>query len=403
MAGKKRRQEQKRVAVLLWMGGGGGRMQLAGIARFTHTAAPRWKFEVMQNYGSLTSEHVRHALAADVSGFILGVKPHDSRALDALVAAGLPVASIDVTDYTACRRVALVRTDDRRIGIAAADHLMSLGRFTTFGFIPDTSYGGKWSDERGQSFAARLREKGFKCSTCSIKPSEDPNAAREAVAAWVARIMKPAAVLCACDYTAARTIDVCRTMGIDVPREVVVLGVDNETICDCTTPTISSVQPDFTDEGFSAAAALDRMMCGRKPPCKVKWCNVYGIVERESTKPVVPAGRLVHDAVTFIDGNALLGIRVGDVARHLHVSRRLLDLRFRQMTGQSVLGAITKRRLAEARRLLLETRWNFTRIAKYCGLRSEDTFARLFRRHEGVPLRAYRSSGGVIPGRAGRS
>ena len=390
--GKAQIAKKRKVAVLLWMGGGGARNQLAGIARCAHAPGSRWDFELVQNFGALTVEHVRQAKAAGVAGFIVGVKPADRAAVDALVAADLPVAAIDVTDYARCRRLALVRTDDNAIGVAGAEHLLSLGRFNAFGFVPDLSYGGEWSATRGHAFAARLRVAGFACETCPITPSPDPNATRGAVKQWIAGLVKPAAVMCACDYTAARTIDVCREIGLDVPREVAVLGVDNETLCDYTSPSISSVLPDFVDEGFRAAAALDRMIRGRKCQAALQWGHVVSVVERGSTRPVAPVGRLIHDAQVFIESQALSGVRVDDVAAHLHVSRRLLDLRFRQMTGTTVLGALTARRVEEARHRLLETHWRLSRIARFCGFRSEDVFARTFRRVTGESPSEFRAA-----------
>ena len=390
--------KKRKVAVLLWMGGGGARNQLAGIARCAHAPDSCWDFELVQNYGALTAEHVRQAKAADVAGFILGVKPADKAAVDAIVATDLPVAAIDVTDYSRCRRLALVRTDDNAIGTAGAEHLLALGSFNTFGFVPDLSYGGEWSKTRGQSFAARLRSAGFACDICPITPSPDPNATRGTVKRWITGLVKPAAVMCACDYTAARTLDVCRELGFDVPHEVVVLGVDNETLCDYTSPSISSVLPDFVDEGFRAATALDRMIRGRKVRSTVQMGRVVHVVERGSTRPMAPVGRLIHDAQAFIESHALDGIGVNDVAAHLRVSRRLLDLRFRQMTGTTVLKALTERRVGEARHRLLETRWNFSRIARFCGFRSEDVFARAFKRETGKSPGAFRASAGLKDG-----
>jgi len=382
------------VAVLLWMGGGGGRLQLRGVSRFTNTPGSRWSYTIVQNFGSLTADHVRQAVAVGVRGFILGIRPKDGKALEALVEADLPVVSIDVTDYSRCRRLAQIHTDNASIGTAGAEHLLSLGNFNTFGFVPDLSYGGRWSDERGRAFAARIAQDGFKCSMCPVVKSDEPNASYEPIRRWIADIVKPAAVMCACDYTAARTIAACKRQGINVPREIAVLGVDNESICECTSPLISSIQPDFEDEGYQAARAMDRMLRSRsaKPASVTRWCRTLGVVERDSTRPIVPAGNLIRRALAFIESSALNGIDVNDVARHLRVSRRLLDLRFRQMTDKTVHAAITRRKIAEVQRRLVETDWRFNRIARFCGFKSEDVLARAFLRETGRTLADYRQN-----------
>lgn len=380
----------RHVAVVLWMGGGGGRLQLRGISRFANTSGRRWTYEIVQNFGTLTAEHVRQALSVGVSGFILNVKPQDDGVVKALTEADVPVVAIDVTEYTPCRRLVQIRTDDTSIGAAGAEHVLSLGNFSTFGFVPDLSYGGQWSDERGRAYAKTLAKHGFPCSICPVVKSDDPNESRETIARWIGGIAKPAAVMCACDYVAARVIDVCKRLKADVPREVVVLGVDNESLCDCTKPTISSIQPDFEDEGYRTAQAMDRMLRSPKFRSTTQWCHTLGVVERDSTHPIAPAGHLVRRASAFIESNALGGIDVNDVASHLQVSRRLLDLRFHQMTGQTVHEAITRRKIEEARRRLVETDWKFTRIARFCGYASEDVLARAFLRETGETLAGFR-------------
>ena len=45
------------------------------------------------------------------------------------------------------------------------------------------------------------------------------------------------------------------------------LGVDNdEVLCRLTSPPLSSIDPNFEQIGYQAAALLDRMMKGRVPP-----------------------------------------------------------------------------------------------------------------------------------------
>ena len=64
------------------------------------------------------------------------------------------------------------------------------------------------------------------------------------------------------------------------------------------------------------------------------------VIERESTKVRTPSAILVDRAKRFIHSNALQGIDVEDVVKHLKVSRRLVEIRYRAATGETIREAI---------------------------------------------------------------
>jgi len=77
---------------------------------------------------------------------------------------------------------------------------------------------------------------------------------------------------------------------------------------------------------------------------------------------------------------------------HLGVSRRLLDLRFRQVCGNSVLEEILGVRLAEVRKLLKDTNRTILQIGRDCGFNDPDNLKRLFRKRVGMSMRDWRAS-----------
>ena len=114
------------------------------------------------------------------------------------------------------------------------------------------------------------------------------------------------------------------------------------------------------------------------------------LVLRDSTRVVPPAGRLVQTALSFIEANAARNLRVGDVVRHLGVSRRLADLRFRQIQHESILQAISRARIRLVKKRLLATRDPLAHIAADCGFRSGAALARFFARETGTTMTAWR-------------
>ena len=114
------------------------------------------------------------------------------------------------------------------------------------------------------------------------------------------------------------------------------------------------------------------------------------IVRRESTADVSHSGKLVQKAVAFIRKNAVRGISVEEVAKHLGCSRRLLDLRFRELQGCTVGETIIDERLGEVKRLLATTREPIESIAIACGYENSNYLKNLFKKRFGVTMRDYR-------------
>lgn len=107
---------------------------------------------------------------------------------------------------------------------------------------------------------------------------------------------------------------------------------------------------------------------------------------------LAPGLHLANRAQQFIRENAARGITITDVVRHLGVSRRLADLRFREFSGQTLLDAITEARLKIVKNRLRTTKAKIDEIAADCGFRNANYLKILFKRHTGVTMREYRIS-----------
>ncbi len=255
----------------------------------------------------------------------------DTSADEALVASAIADGKcvVLVNDWRfpeAPANVGHVRTDDGRIGFKAAEYLMSIGRFRSFGFVP--AYAAKeWSAKRGRAFSLQLRRRGQKCDVFSHDPTDSSRLAK-----WLRELPKPAAVFCAWDSVAAEVASTAKEAGVKMPSQVVLLGVDNDEVyCMTASPHLSSIEFDSENEGKVAMDMLQKMLSARKRRHARSVCcgGVKRIVERESTHAPAPAACLVERAVKYIAENATKGITPADVAADLGVSRTLLDLRLR--------------------------------------------------------------------------
>jgi AraC-like DNA-binding protein len=78
------------------------------------------------------------------------------------------------------------------------------------------------------------------------------------------------------------------------------------------------------------------------------------------------------------------------LANELHCHADYLGRVFRRIYNCTLTEAIHRRRLQQARNLLLESIDTIDAIARHCGFEEVGYFRRLFKRHEGVSPRAFR-------------
>jgi LacI family transcriptional regulator len=294
------------------------------------------------------------------------------------------------------RGVSSVTHNDKAIGLDAAAALLAKG-LPAFAYIGQN--GEPWSLRRGRSFSGAIRAAGKPCAVYHAKRGAGggwPDWAdeKEPLKAWLVSLGKPCGVLVACDMRARGVLDLCLEAGIRVPEELCVIGVDNiPFICENTHPRLSSIEPDFVQAGWLAAETLDRLMGGQlRHPVHLVHGN-KGLVERESSQWFRASLRVAATAYEFIRVNACKGpLSVPDILAHIHVSRRLLEVRFREAYGESVYDAVQRTRFDAAKRLLLETETPLSQIGSMCGYASGTHFANLFRRTFGMTMGEFRGA-----------
>jgi AraC-like DNA-binding protein len=99
---------------------------------------------------------------------------------------------------------------------------------------------------------------------------------------------------------------------------------------------------------------------------------------------------LVDAALGYLEKNMQRPLFVADVARELRVSASHLTRIFQAQLGESPIQALVRMRLARAREMLRDPRWNVQEIAVACGYESLSFFTRVFGRQHGCSPTAYR-------------
>lgn len=268
-------------------------------------------------------------------------------------------------------------------GEFGANYLMRLGRFRSFGYVPITPPTA-WSKVRGEGFAAQIAKRG---GECRILCEDEP------LGAFLESLPKPAAVMGACDRVALDVLEACREAHIDVPRDMSVLGVDNdEIICEFARPSLTSIIRSSPSElGRSAAKALSSLMRkgGTAKPRVVEY-NATEVVERESCAFLPPATHIANTVMEFIRKNAGRHLKVNDVVAHVGVSRRLVEKRFSEIFGKSIIAAITECRLDEVAKKLTISNLPVGKVAALCGFHDVTYLGKLFRSRFGTTMTEWR-------------
>ena len=382
----------KNILVSMHPYGNAQRQFLAGISYYAHTRND-WVLHFDPSPDRLTAESFARDGETGISGAIIceaGVPDLES----ILVYSPVPVVVFGSPRETLAAThspVGWSMSDDEGIGAFAAEHFTSLGTFRSYAFVADPLDSG-WSRGHCRGFKTRLKHLA-KDIFVFTRPAGEGNVARRcALSSWLKTLAKPAAVLAANDIVGAEVLACARAARIAVPDVMSVIGIGNDTLLDeLSRPPLTSVAVDHEEEGVNAARLLQRMMGGRmKVHRQIFRSKSMKIVERESTRAVAPAAHLVESALQYISDNAAKGLKVADVVAHLRVSRRLLDMRFRQYHSETLGEAIMRLRLDEVRKRLLTTSLSVQKVAATCGFPNVRYLRKLYRARFGEEIEATR-------------
>ena len=265
-------------------------------------------------------------------------------------------------------------------GRMAARYFIERG-FRNFGFFGMNDV--CWSDERCDGFRREVEAAGFGGSFYSYRMQEidmvwyyQRNRLRE----WLRSIPKPIAIMACDDNQGSNLVEACHGIGIKIPSEVSVMGVDNdETLCSLGSTTLSSIQIDIEEGGRQTAALVERLVEDPKAPAEDVVLRPLKIVGRMSTAAFATNDQQILKALLFIHRNALKKISVSDVMAEAALSRRLLERRFKNVTGKTLYEYITDQKLRYFAEQLTETDEQVINIALSMGENDTKSISRRFK------------------------
>ncbi len=376
--------KRRRVALLIESSNAYARGLLQGVVRYIREHSP-WLFYIPeQGRGD-----VPPGWLANWQGDGIIARIENEKIARAVAASGLP--AIDVSAARMLPSLPWVETDDAAISRLAAEHLLDRG-FKNFGYCGDARF--NWSNWRAEHFEKYIRDAGGKChhyQTAITLPAPLEEQVSE-IGKWLRKLPKPVAVMACYDIRGQQVLDACRNVGLSVPDEVAVIGVDNDALlCDLSSPPLSSVIPNTQRTGYEAAELLDKMMSGRTVEAKAHLITPVGVATRQSTDTLAVDDPNIARAVRHIREHAFEQINIESVLKVVPLSRRLFESRFKKCLGHTPHEEIIRVRMNRVKEMLTETDLSLADIAERTGFEHVEYLSAAFKKREGVSPNRYRT------------
>jgi LacI family transcriptional regulator len=319
-------------------------------------------------------------------GIIARIK--DRAMADALLETGVPIVELRTEVELG---LPTVYCDDTAIAEMAVRHFRERG-FREFAFCGRA--GARWNDLREGAFRSRLAAMGDGChvyAAAARRRALNWEQEQNDVAQWLDSLPKPVAILACNDIRGLQVLDACRRIDLAVPERVAVLGVDNDVVlCELSDPPLSSIDQDLERIGYEAAALLGRLMAGVVPPTEPVLVAPRAVVSRLSTDVVAFDDPDIALALRLIRKYACDHIGVDFLAERTGLSRRVLQRRFKSLTGRTLQDQILDAQLERIKQMLTETELKLDGIARRSGFNYIGYMCLFFKRRTGVTPGEYR-------------
>lgn len=247
-----------------------------------------------------------------------------------------------------------------------------------------------WSEERQVGFEGFLKQNNMNVHSFTTELTNSGRNSR--MRQWLQNLPKPVALFAANDVLANSVAESCQETGIDVPREIAILGADNDDfLCNIACPTISSINLDFERQGRELGAAIYKMRQeGSITPVRII-LRPIDVCERGSTVRYNIQDPYVRQILDYIDMNYTSPISITDIIRDIPLSRRALEMRFKkEMEPETILSYLFGLRVKDMCHYLSSTDMPVTLAAERSGFTDVFNVGRTFKRFTGMSPAQYR-------------
>lgn len=232
-----------------------------------------------------------------VDGVILATARRADPAIQELAAAKFPFVMVNRhTDPISSNAVV---PDDYGGAVMAVEHLIELGHLRIAHIAGSQEVSTGYTRRRG--YVDAMRRHGLTMDEALLAQGSYREAGGyQAMQALLALADPPTAVFAVNDLAAAGALRAIHEAGLDVPKDISIVGFNDLSSVTQTTPTLTTVRLPLHGMGVMAAERLLAMLLGDRTPAEATIVPV-ALVRRESTGPIhtprtrphhVPAGTL---------------------------------------------------------------------------------------------------------------
>jgi LacI family transcriptional regulator len=193
-----------------------------------------------------------------------------------------PIVAVD--PHTGRSSLPTITADNLQGARLGVDHLLGLGH-TRIGMVTG----------RPDLVSAQLRERGYREAHAAagvpvdpalLRPGAfEPEPAREATRELLALPNAPTAIFAANDLSALAALEVAADLGLDVPRQLSVVGFDNIPESALAHPALTTVQQPIRQMGHDAIAMLVGLIAGEEPADTHVTLETTLVIRRSTAAP----------------------------------------------------------------------------------------------------------------------
>jgi len=344
------------------------RLKLEGVLKFAHEkSGERW--DIVLDVGT--------RLLSDIDGIIAYVTSPEHRRK--MLAARRPTILIEdlMEPKNPSRRTDVVTLlcDHRTEGRTAAKYFLDR-HFRHFAFVGTQA---EWSARRRDGYSETVGKAGFDCP--SVRLDE------------IGRLPKPCAVFAAHDILARRILAKAEELGITVPDELAVLGVDNdEVMCTTSAPALSSIPTFDRSLGYAAGRALNELFLNRAKGRIIRTRHTH-VITRTSTEKDAIKDPFVARTLGWIRKHLSEQLDAKTLARQIGYSKHMLQIRVEKALGITLGELIRRIRLTAAEDMLLHTDHPISSVAEQCGFTSTSHLSLRIKEAHGITPLKFRRTG----------
>jgi len=315
---------------------------------------------------------------------------------------GIPVIALSTVQDM--YNLPYISANSKEVAYMAAEYLLNK-EFQNFAFFGLTQ--AKWAKDRYEHFAEYLKKHNrivevYKEKEIPILNDFTPftrlwinstvGTGQETLINWMNTLPKPVAILASCDIFACHLINVAKEANINIPDEIAILGVNNDTaVCNICDPPLSSIALNFKKAGYTAATLLDSIISGKeKMRGQCVEISPTHVETRGSTDVYAIGDPDIIQAMKYIRKHSNKPLQVSEIANSVCMSKRSLQMRFQKAIGHSIHDEIVLAHFEIAKILLIETNLPIDEIAIRSGFHYTSNMRRAFKKITGALPQKYR-------------